>query len=82
MSTLSQALEKHSPNAMRRTIPMGDLPPLPTRPDDAELRVFFAQYPETILNIAIWAAFGFKNYAEREAVALLHLYNERPKAGS
>jgi hypothetical protein len=44
---------------------------------EPEFRRFLKQHQEECLNVVIWAAFGFKNYAERDAVALLKAYNER-----
>lgn len=44
-----------------------------------EFRAFLLKHQDECLNVVIYAAFGFKNYAERDAVALLRLYNDREK---
>jgi len=38
---------------------------------------FLREHPDECLRVTIWAAFGFKNNAERDAVALLHEYNQK-----
>lgn len=38
---------------------------------------FLKKHQEETMRVTIWAAFGFKGNAEKEAVALLHKYNER-----
>lgn len=38
-------------------------------------REFLKAHQDELLNIGVWAAFGFKNNSERAAVALLHEYN-------
>ena len=48
-----------------------------TPKEEHEFRKFLKEHPDECLNIVVWAAFGFKNYAERDAVALLKMYNER-----
>jgi hypothetical protein len=44
---------------------------------EAEFRTFLKRYPETCLNVVVFAAFGFRNNAEELAGALLKAYNER-----
>lgn len=40
---------------------------------------FLEKHQKETMIVTIWAAFGFKNRAENEAVALLHEYNESNK---
>ena len=47
--------------------------------EEPEFRKFLSEHQAELINIGVWAAFGFKNYAERDAVALLKKYNERQK---